>query len=53
MGDLLTEITKFWPILIGIGSAVWAFSRLFHRVATIEDKVKTLFEIHNKRKNDG
>jgi len=40
---------KAWPILLGIITLIIVLSKLDLRVAVLEEKVKALFELINKK----
>jgi hypothetical protein len=44
-------LVKGWPILLAIVTLIIVLSKLDLRVAVLEEKVRTLFELWNK-KND-
>ena len=46
----LNIVMKAWPILLGIITLIIVLSKLDLRVAVMEEKVKTLFDLINKRK---
>jgi hypothetical protein len=46
----LDLIMKAWPILLGIITLIIVLSKLDLRVAVVEEKVKALFDLLNKRK---
>jgi hypothetical protein len=41
-------IVKYWPQLIALVGLVAAFTTLKVDVAVLKEKVKTLFDLHNK-----
>jgi hypothetical protein len=41
---------KAWPILLGIITLIIVLSKLDLRVAVLEEKVKSVFELINKKK---
>lgn len=47
--DTFDLLTKAWPILLAIITLIIVLSKLDLRVAVLEEKVRTLFEIWNKR----
>jgi hypothetical protein len=47
--DIFDVLTKGWPILFAIITLIIVLSKLDLRVAVLEEKVKTLFELINKR----
>ena len=46
----LDLIMKAWPILLGIITLIIVLSKLDLRVAVVEEKLKALFDLINKRK---
>jgi hypothetical protein len=42
-------LVKAWPILLAIITLIIVLSKIDLRVAVIEEKVKTLFELWNKK----
>jgi len=46
----LDLIMKAWPLLLGIITLIIVLSKLDLRVAVVEEKVKALFNLINKRK---
>ena len=44
-------LVKGWPILLAIVTLIIVLSKLDLRVAVLEEKVKTLFELWNKQHN--
>jgi hypothetical protein len=47
--DLLEIISKIWPILLAFVTLVIVLAKLDNRVAVLEEKLKTLFDLWNKR----
>ncbi|CAB4149446.1 hypothetical protein UFOVP1320_51 [uncultured Caudovirales phage] len=47
--DTFDLLVKAWPILFALITLIIVLSKLDLRVAVIEEKVKTLFELFNKR----
>jgi hypothetical protein len=47
--DTLDMLVKAWPILLAIITLIIVLSKIDLRVAVIEEKIKTLFELWNKR----
>tara|TARA_R110000868_G_scaffold159262_1_gene387966 strand:- start:230 stop:358 length:129 start_codon:yes stop_codon:yes gene_type:complete len=41
---------KAWPILLGIITLIIVLSKLDLRVAVVEEKLKAIFDLINKRK---
>ena len=46
----LDLILKAWPILLGIITLIIVLSKLDLRVAVVEEKLKAIFDLINKRK---
>ena len=46
----LDLIMKAWPLLLGIITLIIVLSKLDLRVAVVEEKLKALFDLINKRK---
>ena len=49
--DILEMFMKAWPILLALITLIIVLSKLDLRVAVLEEKVKTLFELFNKIKD--
>lgn len=49
--DLFEILTKSWPILLAIITLIIVLSKLDLRVAVLEEKIKTLFELFNRSKD--
>jgi hypothetical protein len=49
MMDTFDLLVKAWPILFALITLIIVLSKLDLRVAVIEEKVKTLFDLFNKR----
>jgi len=47
--DTLDMLVKAWPILLALITLIIVLSKIDLRVAVIEEKIKTLFELWNKR----
>jgi hypothetical protein len=47
--DTFDLLVKAWPILFALITLIIVLSKLDLRVAVIEEKIKTLFELINKR----
>ena len=45
----LDLIMKAWPILLGVITLIIVLSKLDLRVAVVEEKLKSLFELINKK----
>lgn len=49
--DTLDLLVKCWPFLLAIITLIIVLSKLDLRVAVLEEKVRTLFELWNKRED--
>lgn len=49
--DLFEILTKSWPILLALITLIIVLSKLDLRVAVLEEKIKTLFELFNRNKD--
>lgn len=47
--DFFDILAKAWPILLAIITLIIVLAKLDLRVAALEDKIKTLFEIFNRK----
>jgi hypothetical protein len=47
--DLFDILAKGWPILLAIITLIIVLSKLDLRVAVLEEKIKTLFELFNRK----
>ena len=47
--DLFEVLTKSWPILLAIITLIIVLSKLDLRVAVLEEKIKSLFELFNRK----
>ena len=45
-------IVKAWPIFLGIITLIIILAKMDVRLAVVEEKVKTLFELFNKKMGD-
>ena len=46
----LEELIQLWPIAVAFVSLVIVLAKMYNRIDTLEDKVKTLFELWNSKK---
>jgi hypothetical protein len=46
--DIFEIFTRAWPIILAIITLIIVLSKLDLRVAVLEDKIKTLFDLINK-----
>ena len=49
MIDTLDILAKLWPLLLAFVTLVIVLAKLDNRVAVLEEKVKVLFELYNKK----
>jgi len=49
MMDTLDILAKIWPLLLAFVTLVIVLAKLDNRVAVLEEKVKVLFELYNKK----
>jgi hypothetical protein len=49
MMDTLEILTKIWPLLVAFVTLVIVLAKMDNRVAVLEEKVKTLFDLWNKK----
>lgn len=47
--ELFDLLSKGWPILLALITLIIVLSKLDLRVAVMEEKVKTLFELFNRK----
>ena len=47
---MLELINSLWPMFIGFITLVEVLSQMYMRIQVLEEKVKTLFDLHNKSK---
>ncbi len=47
--DLFEIFTRAWPVILALITLIIVLSKLDLRVAVLEEKVKTLFDLINKR----
>ena len=47
---MLELINSLWPMFIGFITLVVVLSQKYMRIQVLEEKVKTLFDLHNKSK---
>lgn len=47
--DLFDILAKSWPMLLALITLIIVLAKLDLRVAVLEEKVKTLFELINKK----
>lgn len=49
--DTLDILTKAWPILLAIITLIIVLSKLDLRVAVLEEKMRTLFDLFNNMRD--
>jgi hypothetical protein len=49
MMDTLDILAKLWPLLLAFVTLVIVLAKLDNRVAVLEEKVKVLFDLYNKK----
>jgi hypothetical protein len=47
--DSLDLLSKLWPVLVGFVVIVLTFGEVRSRISVLEDKVRTLFDLWNKK----
>ncbi len=47
--DLFEIFTRAWPVILAVITLIIVLSKLDLRVAVLEEKVKSLFDIINKK----
>jgi len=47
--DIIELLIKAWPVLFAIITLIIVLSKLDLRVAVLEDKIKTLFDLVNRK----
>jgi hypothetical protein len=47
--DIFEMFTRAWPVILALITLIIVLSKLDLRVAVLEDKIKTLFDLINKR----
>jgi hypothetical protein len=50
--DLFEIFTRAWPVILALITLIIVLSKLDLRVAVLEDKIKTLFDLINKRNDN-
>jgi len=49
MNEVLQIIVSLWPIGIGIITLIIVLARMHYNLEALTEKVKVLFDFHNKR----
>jgi hypothetical protein len=47
--DMVDVLAKIWPMVIGFVALVIALAKMEVRIGVLEEKVKSLFELWNKK----
>jgi uncharacterized protein YoxC len=45
----LNVLVQLWPIAVAFVSLVIVLAKMYNRIDVLEEKVRTLFDLHNKR----
>lgn len=48
---VLDWLSVLWPIAVGIITLIVVLARMHYSIETLSEKVKILFDFHNKRNN--
>jgi ABC-type lipoprotein release transport system permease subunit len=49
MNEVLQIISSLWPIGIGVITLIVVLARMHYNLEALTEKVKVLFDFHNKR----
>jgi len=49
MSEILDIISALWPIGIGLITLIIVLARMHYNLEALSEKVKVLFDFHNKR----
>jgi hypothetical protein len=49
MMETVDILAKIWPLLVGFVTLVIVLAKMDNKVSVLEEKVKTLFELYNKK----
>jgi hypothetical protein len=47
--DLIENVMKLWPVFLGFVTLVVILAKADNRIAVLEEKVRALFDLINKR----
>ena len=47
--DTVDILAKIWPLLVGFVTLVIVLAKMHNQIAVLEEKVKALFELVNKK----
>ena len=51
MGEITTLINTLWPIVLGFITLVIVLAKMHTAIEVLQEKVRTLFDLHNKDKS--
>ena len=49
MNEILQIISALWPVFVGFIGLVIVLAKMHYNIETLREKVKVLFDFHNKR----
>jgi len=49
MNEILQIISSLWPVSIGVITLIIVLARMHYNLEALTEKVKVLFDFHNKR----
>jgi hypothetical protein len=49
MNEVLQIISSLWPVFVGFIGLVIILAKMHYNIETLTEKVKVLFDFHNKR----
>ena len=49
MNEVLSIISALWPIFVGLIGLVIILAKMHYNIETLTEKVKVLFDFHNKK----
>ncbi len=51
MNEVLSIISALWPIFVGFIGLVIILAKMHYNIETLTEKVRVLFDFHNKRQD--
>ena len=48
--DIIESLLKAWPVFLGFITLVIVLAKMDVRIGDLEEKIKSLFDLHNKGK---
>ena len=48
--DIIESLLKAWPVFLGFITLVIVLAKMDVRIGVLEEKIKSLFDLHNKGK---